>query len=547
MADMQNPLADGPDPNRPTLMQAEQPQHSIEEQLQALFKQSQGLQQELQRPVEESVRSKMTGSLKDLNTYVDSQYQQKYGGGGKTGTGLRFLTDLLRGNGRPTLKEQSDAAAERDYKAAMTEVTQQVIAEKSAKAQQLQAIQEQARVLGPAWQAERKLKLEQANRDRIADIMASAKDENGKALHTAKQVAEARLGRNFSNFTPRILTTDVLGADAEGIPTIDGKPRDPTTHYRMESADSPEGAVLIARGNPQTTTRVIPLAAAQQVFPTAKSATGWVAIKYDSQNKPVGEPQEAAPSPAYAPTTTERAVTIGNDVVKVPMRTQKEVPGTAPGRGVATPTTPIAPPPSPLSRILPPANGPATPTTPPILPPALGRVLGRSPAAVRRDEENPLTGTAQGVLETTAPVMAQVNRAMAMLEPHKNENKLQDRDTWERLKYKFGIKPGDSELISNEELGKVIGASRVLKGSSRALPSLEIAMTHLPDPWKDTYALQYSKLQNLKKNLEDIEKDAKLYGTKYPGRVPSAPGTAPNVNPPAMEDLDKKYGFGKVK
>lgn len=519
-----------PPPDRPTLMQAPPETESVEQQLRKLFAQSQALQTELRQPVEESVRSKMTGSLKDLNTYVDSQYQAKYGGGGKAGAAKRFLADLLRGHDKPTLKEQSDTAAEKDYKAAMTEVTQQVLAEKASKQAQLQAIHSQAAVLGPVWQQEQKLKAEQANRDRIADLMAAAKDETGKPLHSAKQIAEARLGRNLSTVQPRVLSPDVLGEDAGSLLTLDGKHGVKGIHYRVESADNPDGAILIPRGNPSETTRVIPLAVAKEVFPGATSTTGWVAIKYDSQNKPVGEPQPAAPNPAYAPQVTERPVTIGDQVQALPFKTQRQMPGTEPSAAPGAPQTapPPSGPPSVLPGILPPPNSPGTPTTPPFLPgprpvPAsIGRVLGISPAAQRRNEENPLDASARTTLESTAPVVDQVKRAMSLLETRKNDNGLLDRTTMERLAYAFGFKPDDADLISNLELGRVNGAARILKGSSRALPALELAMKHLPDTKVDTYAKQYSQLENIMLNLKAIEKAAVTYGQKYPGRKSGA-------------------------
>jgi hypothetical protein len=112
-----------------------------------------------------------------------------------------------------------------------------------------------------------------------------------------------------------------------------------------------------------------------------------------------------------------------------------------------------------------------------------------------------------------------------------------------RLKYALwmGGEEGKlSEDISQIELDKVVGAARILAGSSRALPALQQAMIHLPDAWKGSPKQMYQQLTTVEKQLQQMNQEYLQYGTKYQksGDVEQRlkksgglPGTTPSASP----------------
>ena len=227
-------------------------------------------------------------------------------------------------------------------------------------------------------------------------------------------------------------------------------------------------------------------------------------------------------------TTTDADGNIVQKAVPVSSRTTRTV-----GAGGAT---------SPATTGLPaPPTGAKTPA--PVKPAGAGngggRVIGQSPQQTTRQWENELTPNGQKAVAESEPVLDQVNRAMAMLESTKNEN-TPLAEALPRLGYSVGIATDVSKLINNLELGKVIGASRVLKGGSRALPALELAMKHLPIVEKDSAKLMYEKLQNVKQNLEDIKAAAFQYERKYPG-MPRGGKNGGGITPPPSADVPRSY------
>ena len=158
-----------------------------------------------------------------------------------------------------------------------------------------------------------------------------------------------------------------------------------------------------------------------------------------------------------------------------------------------------------------------------------GQPLGQSQSTFKMSAENPLTPAGQQAIAEAQPVMQQLNRAQAMLESIKDDN-MPFTTAPARLGYAVGMASDYSNLINNLEMGKVIGAARVLKGSSRAIQALNIAMKHLPDPAKDSPKLMYEKIQNIKQNLADIQTAAATNERRYPG-MPEKSGQPAGVAP----------------
>lgn len=126
----------------------------------------------------------------------------------------------------------------------------------------------------------------------------------------------------------------------------------------------------------------------------------------------------------------------------------------------------------------------------------------------------PLSPAAQRILQETDPTLQAVDRALSELESRKNDN-TPFAMAVQRGAYSLGMATKYSQLINQLELNRVIGAARVLKGSSRAYQALQLAMVHTPNTKTDSPKLMYEKLQNIRQNLADTKADALRYGNKY--------------------------------
>lgn len=84
-----------------------------------------------------------------------------------------------------------------------------------------------------------------------------------------------------------------------------------------------------------------------------------------------------------------------------------------------------------------------------------------------------------------------------------------------RLKYAMGIAAPEGELganIADLSLGSLVEATSALRGSSRSLPALKIALEHTPNAWRDSPKMMYEKLSNIKRRLQDVVNEAKSGG-----------------------------------
>lgn len=127
-----------------------------------------------------------------------------------------------------------------------------------------------------------------------------------------------------------------------------------------------------------------------------------------------------------------------------------------------------------------------------------------------------LTPSAQKTLEESTPVHEQIRGLLNQFEPLKGDN-TPLKYFMQRLEYAAGRHTpiaGAADTIAQLELNRVVGAARVMKGSSRAVGMLQKAMVHLPDVWIDSPEMIYSKLRNLDEALSQIENSAIVYGKK---------------------------------
>jgi len=158
----------------------------------------------------------------------------------------------------------------------------------------------------------------------------------------------------------------------------------------------------------------------------------------------------------------------------------------------------------------------------------------------------PLQSWAQQTVVQTQDRLQQVSNLMQKLEPLKDNNQA-GYLAMDRLGYAVGIGGENGELaseISNIELQRVVNASTILKGSSRAWTALHAAMIHTPDAWVDSPKLMYQKLQTIQSNLQDMQRDAVLYGQKNQrsSEFPAG-GSPPKTSPdkPASSGGNLKY------
>jgi hypothetical protein len=147
-----------------------------------------------------------------------------------------------------------------------------------------------------------------------------------------------------------------------------------------------------------------------------------------------------------------------------------------------------------------------------------------------------LTPGAQAIIETSTPTHQQIKELMAVFEPMKDDN-TPFKFFRERALYGAGKSSPigkAADAIAQLELNRVVGAARVMRGASRSVRTLEMAMRHLPNVWIDSPKLIYSKLSNLDHALGQIENDAYVYGRKG-GVSTGYPGAPAETNPDPLK------------
>jgi len=108
------------------------------------------------------------------------------------------------------------------------------------------------------------------------------------------------------------------------------------------------------------------------------------------------------------------------------------------------------------------------------------------------------------------------------------------------LKYKAGYDNDVSQIISALSLGGIVEAARILRPANiRALPALNMALQHTPNPAKDSRDLMLDKLNVIESQLQDQIKNTTKFERKNPGGGANAgAGTTPNTPLPSNPDRD---------
>jgi hypothetical protein len=161
-----------------------------------------------------------------------------------------------------------------------------------------------------------------------------------------------------------------------------------------------------------------------------------------------------------------------------------------------------------------------------------------------------LSPAAQKVVMDTQPVLDQVNDLSKRLDPYKDIN-TPGYLAADRTLYAMGMKSNVTgqlaDEVANLELQRIVAAASVMKGSSRTIQALRIAMQHTPNVWTDSPALIKSKLDTIQARLSDVIGDAYTYGHKGgyapPPNLTGGTGGAPK---PASGAPPAPSGGGKV-
>lgn len=364
----------------------------------------------------------------------------------------------------------------------------------------------------PAQQAGHEVELARAAQQRQMVENYLAKQDWFTKL-SPRQQAEVKLAMIGvkTNITPELKPQSIPGlVQGSAIPPeerdIAGQPIEPNAQYRVRQLA--DGTREYWKELGVTNNRVVP---------DEKSPTGFSLVTLDRGGNEIHRTLGATPPPAFVPessstsTSTQVPVQIGDKVVMMPKTTTT---GTQRTRNVPGSNAPPALSPPPATRSTAPGPPASTPESPSL--PRGAKVLGETPAAFKMRVENQYTPAGQHVLQETDPVLRSIDRGMGMLEKLKSSNQPFEM-ALKRAGYSLGLATEVSSLINNLELNRIVGAARVLKGSSRAVQALEKAMVHLPNPKVDSPKLMYEKFQNVRQNLKDIMDSVDRYEKKYPG------------------------------
>lgn len=183
---------------------------------------------------------------------------------------------------------------------------------------------------------------------------------------------------------------------------------------------------------------------------------------------------------------------------------------------------------------------------------AIGKPITEIPPTVRKSvfkymSENDikipdtmLSPPAQKTLADTDSALDLIYRIQAEVQPHKNDNTPLGT-AFDAMLYKMGIQTDKSGLIAAESINQVASGARLVGGSSRAIQALLLAMQHTPNPNKDTWKMQWDKLQQAETRLKEVRAATYMYGNKY-GVAPSESDVKQNDKAVEKWEIDPVTG-----
>jgi hypothetical protein len=131
----------------------------------------------------------------------------------------------------------------------------------------------------------------------------------------------------------------------------------------------------------------------------------------------------------------------------------------------------------------------------------------------------PHSPQAQHIMQDTQPVKERVDIAIDAItkeiQAHPEAKNQPGYFFNDRFQYALGVNPTAGGLVTRAAMDNIVGAGRILKGSSRAAEQLDKAEIHLPQMWKDSPSLILEKLKAVREQLTLIQKSALDFGNKY--------------------------------
>lgn len=423
-------------------------------------------------------KSMIPQNLADFKKYEDQQYQEKYG---RQGAATRFMQQVLAGAKGKTLQEVNSESARSDWDEALKQQAQQIAQQKSQAGQAAQLIGQQ---LGEI----RSQRAAQQARDR--DITNNRRITENSPENKAVVAAQAK--KDFIQNLKDSGHWDGYTDDERKFIEVNGKLPPPTPPKAIPGSAKGEDIL--------------------QFHPDAKSGgTPLDKGKYyrlvETGNRREYEPTAPPGYEVPQTTTSERPVTVGNTVQSIPFSSTRGPTGATAPQGAG-------------------GGGP--------------RILGSSPTEQRRAEEPTYTPKGQEVLQETQPVLDMMGRVKELLAPVKDQN-MPFSTLVDRGAYSIGMATDASKLINKLELERIVGAARILKGSSRAISVLEDAKVHLPNPKIDSAKLMYEKTETILQALDDIKRSVDTYERKYPGRTDVKTDDLKKSGPKTADDFLKLY------
>lgn len=112
----------------------------------------------------------------------------------------------------------------------------------------------------------------------------------------------------------------------------------------------------------------------------------------------------------------------------------------------------------------------------------------------------PFNNAEQAQMDTIDEQISKIGTWKSLLEPKKNDNK-PFGSFWDAMKYKLGYNTPDSAMISDFSRERWAAVGGLVKGVRRG-DILRDMVAHTPDPWKDSSALAFTKLNTLEANYK---------------------------------------------
>lgn len=178
----------------------------------------------------------------------------------------------------------------------------------------------------------------------------------------------------------------------------------------------------------------------------------------------------------------------------------------------------------------------------------VGAPIGDSQATHNMKVQNQLSPPGQKIMATAQSTMAIMDRLKQAIEPYKDSD-VPATTLLPRIAYAMGYGGDYGKMLSALELSDLSQAGSVLSGASirSNLQTLNRALIHTPNAWKDSPKLMMDKINTIQDNIRDVQKATMDQMKKYPGldQMPSPPsgGNSSASAGPKVGTVEGGYRF----